>query len=127
MKRILLKSKIHRACVTQADLDYEGSISIDRRLLAAADIVEHEQVQVYDITNGHRLTTYAIAAEAGSGTIGINGAAARLVNTGDLVIIASYAQYENAEAQGHRPRIVLVDQQNRPRQAADHQLRPLST
>lgn len=118
MNRLLLKSKIHRATVTQADLDYEGSISIDRELMNAADIVEHEQVQVYDISNGQRLTTYAIVAEAGSGTIGINGAAARLVESGNLIIIASYAEYNEAEVREHRPRIVLVDERNRPLPAA---------
>ena len=118
MNRFLLKSKIHRARVTEADLDYEGSISIDRQLLAEADILEFEQVQIYDISNGQRLTTYAIAAPAGSGTIGINGAAARLVKEGDLVIIASYAQYEPEEIPGHQPRVVLVDQQNRLPQPA---------
>ncbi len=115
MNRLLLKSKIHRASVTGADLDYEGSVSIDRELMSAADIVENEQVQIYDITNGQRLTTYAIAAEAGSGDIGINGAAARLVKSGDLVIIASYAEYDEAEVRNHQPRIVLVDEHNRSR------------
>lgn len=113
MYRTLLKSKIHRVRVTDADLHYRGSVTIDRLLMDAADIIEHEQVAVYDITNGARLTTYAISGPAGSGTICINGAAAHLVRPGDLVIIASYAQYEDQEARAHEPRIVLVDDQNR--------------
>jgi len=113
MYRTLLKSKIHRVRVTDADLHYRGSVTIDRRLMDAADIIEHEQVAVYDITNGARLTTYAISGPAGSGTICINGAAAHLVRPGDLVIIASYAQYDDREARAHEPRIVLVDDQNR--------------
>ena len=115
MKRRLLKAKIHRATVTEADLNYEGSISIDIDLMKAADIVEYEQVDVYDITNGSRLTTYAIEGEAGSGTICLNGAAAQLVDVGDLVIIASYADYSEEERASHTPHIVLVDEQNRPK------------
>jgi aspartate 1-decarboxylase len=115
MKRTLLKSKIHRATVTDANLDYDGSITVDRDLLEAADIVEFEQVQVYDVTNGNRLTTYAMVGEAGSGIICLNGAAAHLVHPGDLVIIASYAEYEEVERRTHRPRIVLVDADNRQR------------
>ena len=113
MYRTLLKSKIHRARVTDADLHYRGSVTIDRRLMQAADIVEHEQVAIYDITNGARLTTYAISGPPGSGTICINGAAAHLVRPGDLVIIASYALYEDHEASAHQPHIILVDDQNR--------------
>lgn len=113
MYRTLLKSKIHRARVTDADLHYRGSVTIDQRLMEAADIVEHEQVAIYDITNGARLTTYAISAPPGSGTICINGAAAHLVRPGDLVIIASYALYEDRESRVHRPRVILVDDQNR--------------
>ncbi len=114
MKRILLKSKIHRATVTEADLDYEGSVTVDCELMRAADIVHHEQVQIYNITNGSRLTTYAIPAEAGSGVICINGAAAHLVNPGDLVIIASYAEYNEKEIERHEPKVVVVDDENRP-------------
>ncbi|MGE3804849.1 MAG: aspartate 1-decarboxylase [Gemmataceae bacterium] len=117
MKRTLLKSKIHRATVTDANLDYEGSITIDRDLLQAADIVEFEQVQVYDVTNGNRLTTYAMVGEAGSGVICLNGAAAHLVHPGDLVIIASYAEYEETERRSHQPKIVLVDERNRRRES----------
>lgn len=118
MDRILLKSKIHRATVTDANLQYEGSITIDEDLMRAADLVEYEQVQVYDITNGQRLTTYVIRGEAGSGTICLNGAAAHLVHVDDLIIIASYAQFSAKELEGHRPRIVLVDQHNRERPLA---------
>lgn len=113
MLRTLLKSKLHRATVTQADLEYEGSVTIDRLLMEAADIVEFEQVDIYDITNGSRLTTYALPGDAGGGTICINGAAAHLVNPGDLVIIASYAQYNEVEARQHSPQIILVNDQNR--------------
>lgn len=118
MKRTMLKSKIHRATVTEADLHYEGSISLDSDLMEAADLVEYEQVDVLNITNGQRLTTYAISGEAGSGMVRINGAAAHLVNPGDLVIVASYAQFEEAELTRHKPRIVLVDKHNRVREVA---------
>jgi aspartate 1-decarboxylase len=113
MRRTLLKSKIHRARVTQAELHYVGSVTIDRDLMDAADILDHEQVQIYNITNGSRLTTYAIEGEAGSGTICINGAAAHLVDPDDLVIITSYAEYEEDEAHSHQPRVLLVDASNR--------------
>ncbi len=118
MKRVLLKSKIHRATVTAADLDYDGSVTIDHDLMEAADLVEYEQVHVYNISNGNRLTTYAIAGDAASGEICINGAAAHLVGAGDLVLIVSYAEYEEADARGHQPRIVLVDENNRVREVA---------
>lgn len=110
----LLKGKIHRATVTQCDLHYEGSISVDSALLERAGILAHEQVDVLNINNGTRFTTYAIPAPAGSGVIGINGAAARLVQKGDLVIIIAYARMEEAEAKSWQPRIVLVDSANRP-------------
>ena len=112
MKRTLLKSKIHRATVTDASLHYEGSITIDPVLMQAANICEWEQVDVYDINNGNRLTTYAISGIPGSGTICLNGAAARLVHIGDLVIICSYAEFTEEERQTHVPKIVLVDEQN---------------
>jgi len=115
MQRTLLKSKIHRATVTDANLEYEGSVTIDSALLEQADIVEHEQVHVYNITNGNRLITYAISGPPGSGTICINGAGAHLVRPGHLVIICSYAQFDEAERSGHAPRVILVDEQNRPR------------
>ena len=113
MKRTLLKSKIHRARVTASDLHYEGSVTIDLDLMEAADIVEYEQVDIYDVTNGARLTTYAISGPRGSGTICINGAAAHLVKPGDLVIIASYAKYGKQEIRAHEPRICRVDAENR--------------
>ena len=113
MYRTLLKSKIHRARVTEADLHYRGSLTIDRDLMDAADILEYEQVEIYDITNGARLSTYAIAGPPGSGTICVNGAAAHLVTPGDLIIIASYAQYDSDELAEHQPRILLVDEHNR--------------
>jgi aspartate 1-decarboxylase len=113
MFRTLLKAKIHRARVTEANLHYQGSVTIDRDLMDAADILDHEQVDVLDITNGARLTTYAIPGPPGSGTICINGAAAHLVQPGDLVIIANYAHFEEQEARSHQPRIILVNEHNR--------------
>ena len=113
MFRTMLKSKIHRATVTQADLHYVGSIAIDRDLMEAADLLENEQVVIADITNGARLETYVIPAPRGSGMIGINGAAAHLVQAGDLVIIMSYGVYEDAAARSLEPRVVHVDGQNR--------------
>ena len=113
MMRAMLKSKIHRATVTQADLHYVGSIAIDAELMEAADLLEGEQVVIADITNGARLETYVIPAPAGSGMIGINGAAAHLVQQGDLVIIMSYAVLDDAEARALKPRVVHVDAANR--------------
>jgi aspartate 1-decarboxylase len=114
MQLTLLKGKIHRATVTQCDLHYEGSISVDAALLERAGILPHEQVDVLNINNGNRFTTYAIPAPAGSGTIGINGAAARLAQKDDLVIIIAYARMEEAEAKSWQPRVLLVDSHNRP-------------
>jgi aspartate 1-decarboxylase len=113
MYRTMLKSKVHRATVTQADLHYVGSITIDADLMDAADLLPGEQVAVVDVTNGARLETYVIAGERGSGVIGINGAAAHLVHPGDLVIVISYASLPDAEARSYRPRVVFVDDQNR--------------
>ena len=113
MQRTLLGGKIHRATVTQADLHYVGSITIDKTLMDAADLVEGEQVQVVDIDNGARLVTYAIEREAGSGVIGINGAAARLVSVGDLLIIMSFKQVDEAERATYTPRVAHVDGRNR--------------
>jgi aspartate 1-decarboxylase len=110
--RIMLKSKIHRARVTQANIDYEGSISLDKELMEAADILPFEQVQVLNINNGARLTTYAIEAEAGSGEIGIQGAAAHLVGVGDKVIILTYCDVEETEVYNHQPTRVYVDENN---------------
>ncbi|HDH96705.1 MAG TPA: aspartate 1-decarboxylase [Proteobacteria bacterium] len=109
MRRTMLKSKLHRARVTQADLDYEGSITIDKDLMDAADIVNFEKVAVWNITNGARFETYAIEGERGSGVICVNGAAARLVSEGDLVIIASFCELEESEVAKHRPKLVLID------------------
>ena len=114
MELTLLKGKIHRATVTQCDLHYEGSISVDAALLERAGILPHEQVDVLNINSGARFTTYAIAAPAGSGVIGINGAAARLAQAGDLVIIIAYARMAEAEAKSFTPKVVTVDGQNRP-------------
>jgi aspartate 1-decarboxylase len=113
MFRTMFKSKIHRATVTQADLHYVGSITVDEDLMDAADLLPGEQVQVVDIDNGARLETYLIAGRRGSGVIGLNGAAARLVHTGDLVIIMSYAVMTDAEARAFRPKVVHVDRGNR--------------
>jgi aspartate 1-decarboxylase len=111
--RIMMKSKIHRATVTQADLDYVGSVTLDAALMEAADLLEGEQVAIVDITNGARIETYVIPGERGSGVIGINGAAAHLVHPGDLVIIMSYAVLDDAEARALEPRVVQVDEKNR--------------
>ncbi|MEA2156003.1 MAG: aspartate 1-decarboxylase [Solirubrobacteraceae bacterium] len=109
MQRTMLKSKIHRATVTGSDLHYVGSITIDPDLLDAADILEHEQVHVVDVDNGARFETYTIAGERGSGTMQINGAAARLVHHGDTIIVISYAQYDAPELATHEPRVVHVE------------------
>ena len=116
--RTLLKSKIHRAVVTEANIDYEGSITIDAGLMRAADILPFEQVHVLDINNGARLQTYAIEGEPGSGAICVNGAAAHLISAGDRVIILSYVQLEEAEARSHRPTLVYVDERNQVRRVA---------
>lgn len=112
MFRTLLKSKIHRATVTEANLNYAGSITIDRSLMDAANLVDHERVEIYNITNGSRLATYVIPGAADSGVIGINGAAAHLVRPGHLVIIASYAQYAEDTCQSHQPIVLQVDEAN---------------
>lgn len=109
----MLKSKVHRATVTHADVDYEGSLSLDRTLLDAAQIVPFESVHVWNVTRGTRLQTYAMVAEAGSGVVCVNGAAAHLAKPGDIVIIATFALVDDAEVRHHQPRIVLVDAQNR--------------
>lgn len=113
MMRTMFKSKIHRATVTEADLNYVGSVTVDADLLEAADLLPGELVHIVDITNGARLETYTIEGERGSGVIGINGAAARLVHPGDLVILISYAQLEDAEARAFTPSVVHVDADNR--------------
>ena len=113
MMRIMMKSKIHRATVTQADLDYVGSVTMDVALMDAADLLEGEQVAIVDITNGARIETYVIPGPRGTGIIGINGAAAHLVHPGDLVIIMSYGMFDDAEARQLNPIVVHVDDQNR--------------
>jgi aspartate 1-decarboxylase len=118
MMLTLLKAKLHRATVTQSDLDYEGSISIDRDLLQAAGILPHEQVDVLNISNGARFTTYAIEAPRGSKVIGVNGAAARLVQKDDKVIIVAYCQMSAEEARNHAPTVVLLDEGNLVKRAA---------
>ena len=125
MQLTLMKGKIHRAHVTQCDLHYEGSISVDINLLERSGILPYEQVDVLNINNGERFTTYAIPAPAGSGMIGINGAAARLAQKDDLVIIVAYGRMEEAEAKSFAPRVVLVDGANRPISEPAPQLRVL--
>ena len=116
MRRTMLKSKVHRATVTGSDLHYVGSITVDPDLLEAADILEHELVHVLDVDNGARFETYTIAGERGSGEVTVNGAAARLVHTGDRVILVSYGDYEEHELAAYEPRVVHVDASNRIRQ-----------
>lgn len=113
MQRTMLKSKLHRATVTHSELHYEGSCAIDETLLDAADIHEYEQIQIYNITNGERFTTYAIRAARGSGIISVNGAAAHKANPGDLIIIATYAVYNELELARYAPELVYVDADNR--------------
>ncbi len=113
MRRFLMKSKIHRATVTEANPDYVGSITVDAALMEQADLLPNEKVQVVDIDNGARLESYVIPGEAGTGIIGLNGAAARSMHSGDRVIIISYAEFEDAEARQHRPAVVFVDEINR--------------
>jgi len=113
MRRTLFKSKIHRATVTHADLDYEGSVTIDRDLMIAADIVPHEQVHIWNVTSGSRLITYALEGPSGSGEVCVNGAAAHHAKPGDLVILATFAEMDAEEAAAHRPKVVLVDGRNR--------------
>ena len=113
MQRTMLKSKLHRATVTHSELHYEGSCAIDETLLDAANIHEYEQIQIYNVTNGERFTTYAIRAERDSGIISVNGAAAHKANPGDLVIIATYAVYNELELARYAPELVYVDADNR--------------
>lgn len=113
VKRTLLKSKIHRARVTGADINYEGSVSIDRNLMREADILPFEKVAIWDVTNGARIETYAIPGKEGSGSVCINGAAAHLVCVEDIVIIGSYAEYEESEIKTHQPILLMVDPDNK--------------
>lgn len=119
MIRTMLKSKIHRATVTGADINYEGSVTLDPLLMEAADVLPYEQVQVLDINNGNRLTTYAIEGRRGSGDVIINGAAARLVSEGDIVIILTYRDVAEEAARSHRPALVYVDAENRITRVAE--------
>jgi len=113
MRRRLLKSKIHRAVITDADVEYEGSITLDREIMDAADLVEFEEVHVWDIANGNRIITYVMEGKRGSGVVAMNGAAALLVKKDDVVIIGSFADYDEDELQGFKPRKIFVDQQNK--------------
>ncbi len=113
MQRLLLKSKIHRARITDSNLHYEGSLTIDSDLMKAADILQYEQIKIYNVNNGARFDTYAIEGPAGKGDICLNGAAARMGAVGDLIIIATYAHYDEAEIVDHKPGIVLVDARNK--------------
>lgn len=113
MQRTMLKSKLHRVTVTQSELHYEGSCAIDQLLLDAADIKEYQQIEIWNVDNGERFTTYAIAAERGSGTISVNGAAARKASPGDLLIIATFASYNEIELARFEPDLVYVDAKNR--------------
>ncbi len=114
MERFILKSKLHRVKVTQADLNYEGSLGIDRTLMEAADIVPYEMVKVFNITNGERFETYAIETPAGSGEISLNGAAARKGAVGDLIIITTFVNLTEEEISGFKPKLIFVDENNRP-------------
>ncbi|SMC24263.1 L-aspartate 1-decarboxylase [Desulfacinum hydrothermale DSM 13146] len=115
MRRIMLKSKLHRARVTEANLEYEGSLTIDENLMKMADILPFEQVKVYNVSNGARFETYAITGPAGQGDICLNGAAARMGAPGDLIIIATYAEYDEKELRDHQPQVVLLDGTNQPK------------
>ena len=126
MQRVMLKSKIHRATVTDCDLHYVGSVTVDLDLLEAADIAEHEQVQVLDIDNGARLTTYTIAGERGSREVKLNGAAARMVARGDTVILLTYGSYDEVELANHGPRVVHVSRDNRI-VTVDHEVATLAS
>lgn len=122
MFRHMMKSKIHRATITEANLNYVGSITIDEDLMEAADLLENEKVQIVDNNNGSRLETYVIPGPRGSGVICLNGAAARLVHPGDTIIIISYAMLSADELATHKPTVVFVDENNRPVKLADHEI-----
>jgi aspartate 1-decarboxylase len=119
LRRSMLKSKVHRAKVTHADVDYEGSVTLDAHLLEAADILPYEEVHVWNVTRGTRLRTYAMVGEPGSGIVCINGAAAHLAQPGDLVIIATFTQLDDAAARRFKPKVILVDENNRIRKSVD--------
>jgi aspartate 1-decarboxylase len=113
MFRTMMKGKIHRARVTDGNLEYQGSVTIDKNLMENSGIIQYEQVDIYNVTNGERFTTYAITGEPGSGVICINGAAAHKARKGDIVIIVSYASYSESELEGFKPKLVFVDDNNR--------------
>jgi aspartate 1-decarboxylase len=113
VKRTMMKSKIHRATVTETNIDYEGSLTIDEDLLDASDILPNEQIHVWDVTNGARLVTYALVGARGSGKVCVNGAGAHLIRPGDVVIIATYSEMKNRDAKRHKPLVVFVDERNR--------------
>ena len=119
MEITLLKSKLHRACVTHSEVDYEGSCAIDGELLKLANIREYEQIDIYNVTNGERFTTYAIRAEAGSRIISVNGAAAHKANPGDRVIICTYARFDEQSAELHKPALVYLDRNNNVKELKD--------
>ena len=112
MRRYMMKSKLHRGTVTETNLEYEGSLTIDMDLMAAADILPHEQIHVWDVTNGTRLVTYALAGPRGGGALCVNGAGAHLIKPGDTIIIATFAEFEDAEARQHVPRVVFLGDGN---------------
>lgn len=120
MRRTMLKSKIHRATVTATDLDYEGSLTVDADLLAAADILPHEQIHVWDVTNGTRLVTYALEGAAGSGIVRVNGAGAHLIKTGDIIIIATFTTLKRRRARRYKPAVVFVDGRNKVKEQSDN-------
>ena len=121
MTRTMLRAKVHRITVTERDVEYEGSLTLDRTLMDACGMVPYERVEVYDVDNGNRFATYLIEGPAGSGACCINGAAARMVEVGHKVILACYAEVEEAKVASHRPRVVLVDGVNRIRETKDHE------
>ncbi len=112
MQRVLLKSKIHRVTVTAADLDYEGSLTLDRNLMDAADLFPYEEIDIFNLTNGHRFSTYVIEGPQGSNTVCVNGAAAHLARKGDCLIIADFAIYNEEQSRVHKPKLVYVDEEN---------------
>ncbi len=114
MQRMMMKSKLHRATVTGADLEYEGSVTLDPHLMEAAEILHNERVEIYDVTNGNRFATYAIPGRPGAGEVVLNGAAAHQVTPGDLVILCTYGYYDDVAARNHTPTVVFVDEHNRP-------------
>lgn len=120
MQRTMLRSKLHRVRTTHSELGYEGSCAIDSALLEAADIHEYQQIDIYNVNNGERFTTYAISAQRGSGTISVNGAAARKAAPGDILIIASYITLQESELKGHLPLLIYVDERNRIQRKAHH-------